>query len=83
MTYRIAINGFGRIGRNYLRRLVAKDLANAGLQVVAIPVLLVPPAWPDRPLWTGPSALTGGGPERLEAARRRLVELYAYPEAVR
>jgi glyceraldehyde 3-phosphate dehydrogenase len=36
MTYRIAINGFGRIGRLYLRRLLAKDLANAGLQVVAI-----------------------------------------------
>ncbi len=36
MTYRIAINGFGRIGRNYLRRLVDKKLANAGLQVVAI-----------------------------------------------
>ncbi|NMO57255.1 type I glyceraldehyde-3-phosphate dehydrogenase [Actinoplanes sp. TBRC 11911] len=36
MTYRIAINGFGRIGRNYLRRLSDKKLANAGLQVVAI-----------------------------------------------
>ncbi|GAA2607668.1 type I glyceraldehyde-3-phosphate dehydrogenase [Paractinoplanes durhamensis] len=36
MIYRIAINGFGRIGRNYLRRLLAKDMANAGLQVVAI-----------------------------------------------
>jgi glyceraldehyde 3-phosphate dehydrogenase len=36
MTYRIAINGFGRIGRNYLRRLTDKTLANAGLQVVAI-----------------------------------------------
>jgi len=36
MTYRIAINGFGRIGRNYVRRLMAKDMANAGLQVVAI-----------------------------------------------
>jgi glyceraldehyde 3-phosphate dehydrogenase len=36
VSYRIAINGFGRIGRNYLRRLVAKDMANAGLQVVAI-----------------------------------------------
>jgi len=36
MTYRIAINGFGRIGRNYLRRLLAKDMANAGLQVVGI-----------------------------------------------
>ncbi|AGL16949.1 type I glyceraldehyde-3-phosphate dehydrogenase [Actinoplanes sp. N902-109] len=36
MTYRIAINGFGRIGRNYLRRLAGKDMANAGLQVVAI-----------------------------------------------
>ncbi|MFF5289474.1 type I glyceraldehyde-3-phosphate dehydrogenase [Paractinoplanes globisporus] len=36
MTYRVAINGFGRIGRLYLRRLLAKDMANAGLQVVAI-----------------------------------------------
>jgi glyceraldehyde 3-phosphate dehydrogenase len=36
MSYRIAINGFGRIGRNYLRRLMDPDLANAGLQVVAI-----------------------------------------------
>jgi glyceraldehyde 3-phosphate dehydrogenase len=36
MTYRIAINGFGRIGRNYLRRLTDKNLANAGLQVVAV-----------------------------------------------
>jgi len=35
MTYRIAINGFGRIGRNYLRRLLEAD-AGAGLQVVAI-----------------------------------------------
>jgi glyceraldehyde 3-phosphate dehydrogenase len=36
MTYRIAINGFGRIGRNYLRRLLEPGVANAGLQVVAI-----------------------------------------------
>ncbi|MFI1996646.1 type I glyceraldehyde-3-phosphate dehydrogenase [Actinoplanes sp. NPDC020271] len=36
MTYRIAINGFGRIGRNYLRRLTAKDMVNSGLRVVAI-----------------------------------------------
>jgi glyceraldehyde 3-phosphate dehydrogenase len=36
MTYRIAINGFGRIGRNYLRVLLSQDLANSGLQVVAI-----------------------------------------------
>ena len=36
MTYRIAINGFGRIGRNYLRVLLGKDLSNAGFQVVAI-----------------------------------------------
>jgi glyceraldehyde 3-phosphate dehydrogenase len=36
MTYRIAINGFGRIGRNYLRRLLEVDNADAGLQVVAI-----------------------------------------------
>jgi len=36
MTYRIAINGFGRIGRNYLRVLLEQDLSNAGIQVVAI-----------------------------------------------
>jgi glyceraldehyde 3-phosphate dehydrogenase len=36
MVYRIAINGFGRIGRNYLRLLSDKKLANAGFQVVAI-----------------------------------------------
>jgi len=36
MTYRIAINGFGRIGRNYLRRLVDEDMSDSGLQVVAI-----------------------------------------------
>jgi glyceraldehyde 3-phosphate dehydrogenase len=36
MTYRIAINGFGRIGRNYLRRLLEQDVSNAGFQVVAI-----------------------------------------------
>jgi glyceraldehyde 3-phosphate dehydrogenase len=36
MTYRIAINGFGRIGRNYLRVLLEQDLSNAGVQVVAI-----------------------------------------------
>jgi glyceraldehyde 3-phosphate dehydrogenase len=36
MTYHIAINGFGRIGRNYLRRLLAGDLAGADLKVVAV-----------------------------------------------
>jgi glyceraldehyde 3-phosphate dehydrogenase len=36
MTYRIAINGFGRIGRNYLRCLLERDLPNEGFQVVAI-----------------------------------------------
>ncbi|MEV0895399.1 type I glyceraldehyde-3-phosphate dehydrogenase [Actinoplanes sp. NPDC049802] len=36
MTFHIAINGFGRIGRNYLRRLLAADMAGAELRVVAI-----------------------------------------------
>ncbi|MEV7629764.1 type I glyceraldehyde-3-phosphate dehydrogenase [Actinoplanes sp. NPDC089786] len=36
MTYRIAINGFGRIGRNYLRLLSDRKMANSGLEVVAI-----------------------------------------------
>ncbi|MEU4215747.1 type I glyceraldehyde-3-phosphate dehydrogenase [Actinoplanes sp. NPDC026623] len=36
MTYRVAINGFGRIGRNYLRRFAGTALSDAGLQVVAI-----------------------------------------------
>ncbi|MEV0425629.1 type I glyceraldehyde-3-phosphate dehydrogenase [Micromonospora sp. NPDC050495] len=36
MTYRIAINGFGRIGRNYLRCLLDKGMFGAGYEVVAI-----------------------------------------------
>ncbi|MCM4084849.1 type I glyceraldehyde-3-phosphate dehydrogenase [Paractinoplanes hotanensis] len=36
MTYRIAINGFGRIGRNYLRRLTEERFRGSGLEVVAI-----------------------------------------------
>ncbi|MBM2616327.1 type I glyceraldehyde-3-phosphate dehydrogenase [Actinoplanes sp. LDG1-06] len=36
MTYRIAINGFGRIGRNYLRRLTEEKFHGSGLEVVAI-----------------------------------------------
>ena len=44
MSYRIAINGFGRIGRNYLRRLVDKDMSNSGLQVVAVNDLYDAPA---------------------------------------
>lgn len=36
MTYRIAINGFGRIGRNYLRCLLDKSMFGAGYEVVAI-----------------------------------------------
>jgi glyceraldehyde 3-phosphate dehydrogenase len=36
MTYSIAINGFGRIGRNYLRRLLGDDLAGSELRVVAV-----------------------------------------------
>jgi glyceraldehyde 3-phosphate dehydrogenase len=36
MSYRIAINGFGRIGRNYLRRALETGHANQGIQVVAI-----------------------------------------------
>jgi glyceraldehyde 3-phosphate dehydrogenase len=44
MTYRIAINGFGRIGRNYLRVLLGEDLFNAGFQVVAINDLWGAPA---------------------------------------
>ena len=44
MSYRIAINGFGRIGRNYLRRLVDRDMSNSGLQVVAVNDLYDAPA---------------------------------------
>ncbi|MDY7090847.1 MAG: type I glyceraldehyde-3-phosphate dehydrogenase [Actinomycetota bacterium] len=36
MTYRIAINGFGRIGRNYLRLLAGKGPLAAELEVVAV-----------------------------------------------
>jgi glyceraldehyde 3-phosphate dehydrogenase len=36
MTYRVAINGFGRIGRNYLRAALDRGLIGSGLDVVAI-----------------------------------------------
>lgn len=36
MNYRIAINGFGRIGRNYLRALLDRNLADDGYEVVAV-----------------------------------------------
>jgi glyceraldehyde 3-phosphate dehydrogenase len=36
MNYRIAINGFGRIGRNYLRGLLDRRLVDEGYEVVAV-----------------------------------------------
>ena len=36
MTYRVAINGFGRIGRDYLRCLLERSLFDEGIEVVAI-----------------------------------------------
>ncbi|HEU5108241.1 MAG TPA: type I glyceraldehyde-3-phosphate dehydrogenase [Micromonosporaceae bacterium] len=36
MNYRIAINGFGRIGRNYLRCLLDRRLHDDGFEVVAV-----------------------------------------------
>jgi glyceraldehyde 3-phosphate dehydrogenase len=36
MNYRIAINGFGRIGRNYLRCLLDRRLFDEGFEVVGI-----------------------------------------------
>jgi len=36
MTYRVAINGFGRIGRDYLRCLFERSLFDEGIEVVAI-----------------------------------------------
>src|SRR4029453_6874026 len=36
MPYRVAINGFGRIGRNYLRCLLERGLQERGVRVVAI-----------------------------------------------
>ena len=36
MTYRVAINGFGRIGRDYLRCLFARSLFDEGIEVVAV-----------------------------------------------
>ncbi|MDG4786695.1 type I glyceraldehyde-3-phosphate dehydrogenase [Micromonospora sp. WMMD1102] len=42
MNYRIAINGFGRIGRNYLRGLLDRRLADDGFEVVAVNDLCEP-----------------------------------------
>jgi glyceraldehyde 3-phosphate dehydrogenase len=36
MTYRIAVNGFGRIGRDFIRCLIARDLLGRDLSVVAV-----------------------------------------------
>src|SRR5687767_10946644 len=37
MVYRVAVNGFGRIGRNYLRAALERGLLDgAGLDVVAV-----------------------------------------------
>src|SRR5262245_36175563 len=36
MTYQVAINGFGRIGRNYLRCVLERGLLGQGLDVVAV-----------------------------------------------
>ncbi|MDW5330428.1 type I glyceraldehyde-3-phosphate dehydrogenase [Plantactinospora sp. KLBMP9567] len=44
MNYRIAINGFGRIGRNYLRGLLDRRLFDDGFEVVGINDLWEPAA---------------------------------------
>jgi glyceraldehyde 3-phosphate dehydrogenase len=36
MTYRVALNGFGRIGRNYLRCLLERGMPDQGIRIVAI-----------------------------------------------
>ncbi|HKT00021.1 MAG TPA: type I glyceraldehyde-3-phosphate dehydrogenase [Rugosimonospora sp.] len=36
MTYRVAINGFGRIGRDYLRCVLERGLLGRGIEVVAV-----------------------------------------------
>jgi len=36
MRYRVAINGFGRIGRNYVRSVLERGLLDRGVEVVAV-----------------------------------------------
>lgn len=36
MSYRVAVNGFGRIGRTYVRCLLERGLADRGVQVVGV-----------------------------------------------
>jgi glyceraldehyde 3-phosphate dehydrogenase (phosphorylating) len=45
MSYRVAINGFGRIGRDYLRCLLERKLLDAGVEVVAVNDI-----WPSKTL---------------------------------
>ncbi len=42
MTYRVAINGFGRIGRDYLRAVLERELLGERIDVVAINDLYEP-----------------------------------------
>src|SRR5688572_30504912 len=42
MNYRIAINGFGRIGRDYLRCLLERGMIDEGFEVVAVNDLCEP-----------------------------------------
>jgi glyceraldehyde 3-phosphate dehydrogenase len=43
MTYRVAVNGFGRIGRDYLRCVLERGLLGHGIEVVGINDLWGPP----------------------------------------
>jgi glyceraldehyde 3-phosphate dehydrogenase len=36
MQYRVAINGFGRIGRNYVRSVLERGLLDRGVTLVAV-----------------------------------------------
>src|SRR5690606_2965388 len=42
MSYRVAVNGFGRIGRNYVRCVLERGLLERGIQIVGVNDLWAP-----------------------------------------
>ncbi len=66
MVYRVAVNGFGRIGRCVVRSAVERGMLNSAVEIVAIndlwpPSILASPAEQRLDVRAVPPARPGGG----------------------